>query len=329
MATILTNKFNLPEVFVQACKVDRHFTNGDISVTQLIDAPQIRQLKKSHDIEEDVSDRIDMLMGTAVHHVLERSEVKHYSARQLMDAAQVFKDNGNPKAYDATVKFAKEKFPEAFDSNNLIEANLQITVDGMVISGTLDKYYGLYKKLEDYKNCSVYNYIYEEAKKKWDAQINVYAAMLRENGHPVDQASIIAIFKDWSRAGTLKSKDYPKSKVMEIPITLLPHDKVMKYIAGRVALHKKADEGGNVLCTAKDRWATADSYAVMNKGGKKALRKMDTRENAQQWIDDNALKYPNTFIQERPGEQKRCDQYCPVRSVCPQIKEINSRIESI
>ena len=52
MATKITNNHNLPEAFVRACKVDRHKVVGDISTTQLIDAPQVRMLKKFNDIEE-------------------------------------------------------------------------------------------------------------------------------------------------------------------------------------------------------------------------------------------------------------------------------------
>lgn len=328
MPEILTNKFNLPEVFVQACKIDRHFTNGDISVTGLIDSPQIFMLKKNHEYEVDVSEKIDMLLGTAMHHVFELAEVKHFSARQLLSAAQVLKDLGRQKGADSLVEIAKENFPAAFTNTDKIEFNVTLEIEGITVSGTLDKYLATQKKIQDYKNTSVYQWIYPEAKRKWDAQLNVYAAMMRENGYPVEEAEIVAVFKDFSAMQQKRTKDYPKAKAMTIPIKLLPHDDVMKYIKKAVLRHKAAWGGADTFCTPKERWATADTYAVKSvndKGelGKKALRVLDSKELAQEWIDLNQLKFGNMAIEPRPGEQKRCDQFCPVRHVCPQLAAMN------
>jgi len=71
----ITNVHGLPEALVKAVKNDSYVGGGDISVTKLIDSPQVRLLQKMHRqaIVEDVSDRIWSLMGQAVHHVLERS----------------------------------------------------------------------------------------------------------------------------------------------------------------------------------------------------------------------------------------------------------------
>jgi hypothetical protein len=70
----LTNKFGLPEPIVNAVQ-NQGYTPGssDITVTQLIQPPLIRQLRIKHDneIEEDASDRVWALFGTSVHHLLE------------------------------------------------------------------------------------------------------------------------------------------------------------------------------------------------------------------------------------------------------------------
>lgn len=325
MPVIITNKHNLPEVFVQACKIDRHITAGDISVTGLIDSPQPRLLKNLHTIEQDVSEMIDMLFGTAIHHVLERSEVKHFYARQLMDAANVLEELGKIPAAEKIRLLARETYPTAFNSDDLIEKTLVIEVDGLTISGTLDKYVAGSKMLQDYKSASVYAYIYEESKKKWYEQVNIYAYMLREHGYPVEQAEIITIFKDWSRMGLMKQKStYPPQKVMSIPIKLVDHDQVLKYIKSRVARHKKAMETGVASCTPKERWSTADSYAVYGKNKAKAVKILPDEDSAIKFTQDNALKYGKMEVQLRPGEQKRCESFCAVREVCPQYKEIKA-----
>lgn len=71
----ITNIGNLPEPLYQAiCKVNAKYDMGkaDISVTQLIDSPRIRLLRKKHEaeIEEDASQMIWKFMGSVAHEVL-------------------------------------------------------------------------------------------------------------------------------------------------------------------------------------------------------------------------------------------------------------------
>ena len=325
MAINITNKHNLPEIFLKACMIDTHVTRGEISTTQIIDAPQIRQLRRHNDIEEDVSDRIWMLFGTAMHHILERAEIDHYRARSLMEACQVLDQLGaddSKKVADWLRDKAHKEFPEAFESKDLIENTMSVIVDGMEISGTCDVFRTEEGILQDYKVTGTWAYIYEEAKKKWYAQQNIYAYMLRENGYTVNSASIIGIFKDWSKMKTLRSKDYPPSAIMDIDVPLIPHEKVHKYLQKRVALHRKAQSGEHVPCSAKERWATADAFAVKKKGGKKAVRVLPSLELAENFIKDNeGFKYTGLYIEHRPGEQKRCKDYCAVSEFCPQWKK--------
>ena len=48
MPAKFTNKFNLPSEVFDSIRYDGHITNGDISVTTLIDPPQIKILKKNN-----------------------------------------------------------------------------------------------------------------------------------------------------------------------------------------------------------------------------------------------------------------------------------------
>ena len=73
----ITNHFNLPQPLVDSVKSDEWYEKGDcdISVTQLIGPPQIRLLSEKHkdELEQDVTDRIFMLFGSAVHNILEKA----------------------------------------------------------------------------------------------------------------------------------------------------------------------------------------------------------------------------------------------------------------
>ena len=71
-----TNKFGIHPILVRA--IERNFYDpgeSDITTTQLIDQPQVVALKKMFrdEIVEDVSDLIWILVGSAVHVILERA----------------------------------------------------------------------------------------------------------------------------------------------------------------------------------------------------------------------------------------------------------------
>ena len=71
---LITNRFNIPEPFLNFANRDKYDSgDADISVTSLIDSSRIRKLKEKNEdnIEEDISERIMSILGTAVHNILE------------------------------------------------------------------------------------------------------------------------------------------------------------------------------------------------------------------------------------------------------------------
>lgn len=72
----ITNNYGLPEPLVRAVSSHKHDKGGaDYSVTELIKPPRISALEKQHadELEEDASDRLWALMGSAGHEVLRRA----------------------------------------------------------------------------------------------------------------------------------------------------------------------------------------------------------------------------------------------------------------
>jgi hypothetical protein len=325
MAINLTNKHNLPDTFVRACLHDTHVVRGDISVTQLIDAPQIRQLRRKHDVQEDVIDRIWMLMGTAVHHILELSEIKYVEARKLMDAYEICVKLGDKETAKAIEQIVKDNFPDAISSDVLLEQTLSVEIEGMVISGTMDKFTISTGRLEDYKNTKVYAYLNEESRKKWNAQLNIYAYMLRQHGYTVKEAEICAIFKDHTVMNVKRNKDYPPLPVTSIPVKLYDDEFMVNYLKKRVLLHRMADKDIQVDCNEKDRWSEGNKLAVMVPSRKRAL-KVDSPDVIQEWLKSNAYKYPKIYTEVRHGMNRRCEDYCSVRDVCPQYKKIKEQM---
>lgn len=325
MAFKVTNKHNLPDSFVNAVMVDDHVSLGDISVTQLIDAPQVRMLKKTNDYSLDVMDFIAMMLGTGLHTILERGDMKGtFDARILQRASGILKSKGEDKAAAYMLKFIKENLEEDISNDVMVENTLTTEVLGWTISGTYDRYTVSEKKLEDYKTATASALMFPETKSSWNAQQNIYAFLLRSNGLEVDSARIIAVLKDWSKMKIMQNKDYPRTPVVMHDIELLDNDRVEKYIESRVKLHQRAENGEHIPCTPKDRWSKADVFKVKKKGGKRSLRNCNTEAMAQSFIDKNEFKYKpgDLWIDLVKGEPFRCaNGYCPVSDVCPQYQD--------
>jgi len=118
----ITNKYNLPEAICQAVKAWNYPpTANRYSVTELIAPPLIRKLKIQHwnELEEDASDRLWVLLGQAVHSVLDKVKIE--------DALQ--------------------------------EEKLIAEFNGASISGRIDLYRYNSKSIEDYKITSVWAFM--------------------------------------------------------------------------------------------------------------------------------------------------------------------------
>lgn len=340
MPRILTNKQNLPEQIVRAVQYDTHKMSGTISATQLIDSPKVRILKKLHTYEEDVSEAIYALLGTALHHVLERANIDSVrkrafilTAETIVRQADIIKEEDPDKAsqLNRAAKYIFSLIPIFFPETEdrfIFERTMRLEMGEDVISGTFDLFDKQTGILYDYKLCSVYSYIYPESRDKWRYQTNIYAYMLEKEGFTVSQIRVVAVFRDWSQFGLLKSADYPPRQVMEIGIPIgNPNrkdfhwtDLVEQYIKDRLALHKRAENGDVMDCTGEDRWATADAYKLKTPGAKRSVKNFDTEVLAKTFLEENRHKYNGLFIEKVPGESKRCDRFCPVAQFCEQRK---------
>lgn len=326
MAVKYTNKHNLPQEFVDAMMLDNHTVNGDISVTTLIDSPQVRQLKRTSDYEIDLSEMMAMFFGTAIHERLESSNPKAHQSKIMNLCAKILSDTGSEQEIKVADWIRKKSAKLLSEANQdvLIEQTLTLDIDGTILSGTLDRYFKDTKTIRDYKTITASQLMFPEQKESWYLQQNIYACMLRVAGYEVEKIEICAIVKDWSKLKVSSGQDYPKSPFVTIPIVVADHDKVMEYIKKRVAIHRRAEEGESVPCTKKDRWAKEDTYAVRKKGGKRSMKNFDSEAMAKNFIEENSFKHApgDLYVEYRPSESFRCKNgYCPVPSVCPQYQK--------
>ncbi len=331
---ILTNKYKIHPTVVEAVKnLDTHVTYGDISVTQLIDSPQIWALKQSNEIEKDVSDMLWATMGTAMHKVLELGVFKDSRIRKLIGAMEAIidmkktsKSEQFTQDVDSIFEQLKALLLKYFDKHLgreiLYEQTHIIDFNGVKISGTLDYYNKITQEQNDYKMCSVYAYIFPESRLSWEKQQNIYAYMLRMNGYKVKKINIIAIFRDWSQTKANLTKDYPKRQCMTIAIPIWSDEKCEQYLISRLKEHKKASQG-DMKCTPEEMWEKSGTWAVMVKNKVRAHRVYSDQKSAEQEMDVQMLKNPKIqyYIEERPGERKRCADYCEVSNFCSQYAE--------
>lgn len=281
----LTNRLGLPQSIVNAVSRDNYSRgDADISVTGLIGPARKRMLERVHgnELTEDVTDRIWALFGQVTHGILERHD----------DEAKT-------------------------------EERLFITRAGWRISGQFDRLLLEDGILQDYKITSTYS-IKSGAKVEWIAQANIYALMLREHGYTVNKLEVVVILRDHQRSKALHDSDYPQVPVMVIDVPLWDAAATETYILDRLRAHGHAQ---HLLpeCSAEERWERPAKFAVMKDGNKRATSLHDTRKSAEIARDElmaEARKGAAYFIDERPAEQIRCEQYCPARPVCRQADEL-------
>ena len=170
----------------------------------------------------------------------------------------------------------------------------------------------------DYKITSVWSSIYDRG--YYEKQLNVASDILIRNGHPVEKHQNILILRDWNKNEAAKNNSYPKSQVVVKEQKLWTPEQRELYIRGRLEKHFGSGPDRQYECNDEDRWYTGTKYAVKHKDQKNA-KKTGTKEECEQWIKDYIKNDKNKlYIEERPGENKRCERYCQVAEFCPQFK---------
>lgn len=127
----LTNVHNLPDAFVSAVRNDPYVGGGDISVTKLIDSPQRRFLlnKFRESIVEDASEKLWVLLGQAVHTVLERANTSSLVEKRLFMHVNGWKLSGQfDRLHLESETLCDYKLTTVFKSEASIEWERQLNV---------------------------------------------------------------------------------------------------------------------------------------------------------------------------------------------------------
>jgi hypothetical protein len=194
------------------------------------------------------------------------------------------------------------------NKNLLTEEYLTAEIDGQIISGQIDLMdnNGV---ISDYKVTSVYAFLLSD-KDSWHKQLNVYKWLYNKNGFDVSKLQIVAILRDWSKMKSLRDSNYPEVPVIIKEIDIMSNDEVEEYIRERIKIHNDI----NYECSDEEKWARGGKFAVMKKGRKRALKLFDKKEDAEEYLKSLDDKH---YIEERPKEYFRCENFCDVNKFCP------------
>lgn len=287
----ITNKHGIPQTIVNVVQRPTYSKGkANLSVTQLINSPKIVALtnKFQEELEQDVSDMVWSLFGTAIHAILEHGK----------------------------------------DDDHIVEQRLHTEVDGWNISGAIDlQVLGNDTiDIKDYKTVSVYAVMNEKI--EWEQQLNIYAWLVEKiKGTPVNSISIVAIIRDWSRRDAANKEGYPQAPIKEIPITLWTMDQREAFIKERIALHSACEfhmetDGKLPDCTPQEMWEKPTVWALKKRGNVRAKALYDSEDKAYEALGNYGVEYE---IEVRPGERTRCANFCPVNNYCQQWRDYQEK----
>lgn len=291
----MKNRHNLPEWLCETVQYLRDKYDpgkSDYTATSLLKPPMLFALEKKYadDIETDVADNLASFFGTSVHNSCE-------------DALQ------HNKRYIVEERFYRKiKVPNSPGEKKTF-----------LIGGQVDLFDLETNQLSDHKYTSIMKYLMGD-KSEYEQQLNINRWLLRGNGHTVDSVRINLLAKDWRKGESKKNPDYPPTPYVPVDLPIWDDEDVETFIRNQIVEKEHAKLGTYRVCTEEERWARPSKYAVMKKGRKSAVRVLDSQEEAEQYIIDKKLDKSHT-IDFRPGENIRCEQYCPVSEWCPWFKE--------
>lgn len=279
-----TNVYNLPAPLENIAKRDDYSKgNANISVTTLIDAPQVGLLRRRHDddIVEDVADRLWSVVGTAIHKVIEiGSEGSVHSEERL---------------------FAE--------------------VNGWVLSGAIDLQIVDDDTVDiaDWKFTAAYSVLKDKI--EWERQLNCYAWLVETTKKKhVRDLFVFAFIRDWNRREAERDPSYPQAPIWRVWIKRWTPPERDRYILERVKLHQGAamafELGKDLpLCSDDERWIRDKPFAVMRRGSnKRAVRLFQTADAAAEFIGDKR----DLYIEDRTDPVRCSGNYCKVAPYCAQ-----------
>lgn len=274
----VTNKLELPAAFVNAVTVKKHNEPGCFSATTLNKGAKEIVLIDRHwdEIEVDAADNVWAVWGTAVHELLENEK-----------------------------------------DDNFHEEFFKVAVGNSYVTGKVDSYDMERGIINDWKTASVWKVQFEDFD-DWRAQGLTYAWLLTQSGLEVKKCRFVALLKDHSKTKAKTDREYPQSPVYVYEFDVTPE--LLAETEENIAIKVSEIETAYTLaddeiapCSAAERWADAEKWAVMKNGRKSAVRVFDNSADADAMAGELGNSY---YVEHRPAISRKCADYCNCKKFC-------------
>ena len=282
---IVSNRLNLPAAFVNAVSTARHNAAGCFSATTLNKGAKEIILTDRHfdEITVDAADSVWAVWGTAVHALLESQP-----------------------------------------DNNFHEEFFKVPVSNSFVTGQVDSYDMENGVINDWKTASVWKVQFNDFK-DWRAQGLTYAWLLQQSGLEVKKCRFVALLKDHSKTKAKNDSSYPQSPVFiyEFDVTAADMEETAARILTKVQEIESAyklDDDAIEPCSAEERWADGEKWAVMKNGRKTAIKLFDNSADADAMAGELGNSH---YVEHRPAISRKCGDYCKCKEFCNFYKAMN------
>ena len=282
---IVSNRLDLPAAFVKAVSTTRHNEAGCFSATTLNKGAKEIILTDRHfdEITVDAADSVWAVWGTAVHALLESQP-----------------------------------------DNNFHEESFKVPVSNSFVTGQVDSYDMENGVINDWKTASVWKVQFNDFK-DWRAQGLTYAWLLQQSGLEVKKCRFVALLKDHSKTKAKTDSSYPQSPVFiyEFDVTAADLEETAARILAKVQEIESAyklDDDAIEPCSAEERWADGEKWAVMKNGRKTAVKVFDNQLDADAMAGELGNSH---YVEHRPAISRKCGDYCKCKEFCNFYKAMN------
>ena len=327
----VTNRFHLPEAFVKAVSVERHNKAGCYSATTLNKGTKEIILSDRHfdEITVDAADSVWAVWGTAVHKLMQAQD-SSFLLNLLNTIVEEFKNEKSEEYeselnyFDRVMRRITAYIKDKFSGNSFVEEFFKIKVSNSYVTGQVDSYDMENGVINDWKTASVWKVQFNDFK-DWRAQGLTYAWLLQQSGLEVKKCRFVALLKDHSKTKAKNDSSYPQSPVFiyEFDVTAADMEETAARILTKVQEIESAyklDDDAIEPCSAEERWADGDKWAVMKNGRKSAVKVFDNQLDADAMAGELGNSH---YVEHRPAISRKCGDYCKCKEFCNFYKAMN------
>ena len=243
----ITNKNNLPSAFVNIANDERVYKDKRYSVTTILKPTRMILLEKRYadEIEQDVSDMIWSIWGTAVHYVLEQAD--NYNMTERRFEYPIIKD------YHLTGQI------DLYNKDTFTIEDYKTASVWKIINNDFDDWY---KQGMMYAWLMIKNGFIVE-KVKFHALLKDWSVSKAKYDSSYPQQAIYTYEFDVKTHDLVNIQEFIINKFQDI-------------IANENVTDDELPE-----CTKKEKWQDDDKYAVMKNGRKSAIKLYDNEDDAK------------------------------------------------